>query len=64
AATGSASTTGAFDRLSPGNQKIARSLFEAQQPTANGSAPLSLNQIAALKTGKGAEGGTRALNSG
>jgi hypothetical protein len=47
---------GAFDRLSPGNQKIARALFEAQQsPTAPGApAPLSLNDIAAMKeSGRG-----------
>jgi hypothetical protein len=57
-ATGGSSTTGAFERLSPGNQKIARSLFEAQQPTTTGPAPLSLNQIAALKAGNGGEDGT------
>jgi hypothetical protein len=42
-----------FQGLSPGNQKIARALFEAQQPTANGPAPLNLNQIAALKDSTG-----------
>ena len=38
-----------FDALSPGDRKIARALFLAQHPTANGPAPLSLNQIADLK---------------
>lgn len=42
-------TTSSFDALSPGNQKIARALFEAQQPTATGGAPLDLNEIADLK---------------
>lgn len=46
-------TTGAFQNLSPGQQKIARSLFEAQQPSATGPAPLSLDQIAAMKQGTG-----------
>lgn len=45
----SSSTSGSFQSLSPGNQKIARALFEAQQPTATGPAPLSLNQIADRK---------------
>lgn len=46
---------GNFQSLSPGNQKIVRALFGAQQPTATGPAPLNLNQIAALndKTGWG-----------
>ncbi len=48
---------GAFDQLSPGNQKIARAIFESQQfsptpPTA--PKPLSLDQIAGLKqSGRG-----------
>ena len=46
-------TTGAFQSLSPGQQKIARALFEAQQPSATGPAPLSLDQIAAMKQGTG-----------
>jgi hypothetical protein len=42
--------TGAFASLSPGDQKIARALFEAQ--TTNGSTtPLTLDQIAAKKQG-------------
>jgi hypothetical protein len=40
--------TGAFERLSPGDQKIARSLFEAQT-TSGGATPLTLDQIAAKK---------------
>src|SRR5438477_5562261 len=41
---------GPFDRLSPGNQKIARSLFEAQRsPLPAGTKPLTLDQIAARK---------------
>ncbi len=44
------STAGAFDRLSPGNQKIAQALFEAQKPsTSSGTVPLTRNQIAAMK---------------
>jgi len=39
---------GAFDKLSPGDQKIARVLFEAQR-TNGGTAPLTLDQIAARK---------------
>jgi len=42
--------TGAFDKLSPGDQKIARALFEAQK-TNGGTTPLTLNQIAAKKKG-------------
>ena len=50
-ATSSSSTTpSSFDALSAGDRKIARALFLAQHPTANGPAPLSLNQIADLKT--------------
>src|SRR5499425_77558 len=48
--------TGAFDKLSPGDQKIARALFEAQsttqsttQNTSGGTTPLTLDQIAAKK---------------
>ncbi len=42
---------GAFDRLSPGNQKIASALFDAQQDTIKplNAKPLSLDDIAALK---------------
>jgi len=45
--------TASFNTLSPGNQKIARALFEAQRPTPNGPQPLSLNQIAARKGDEG-----------
>jgi len=48
-----AQTTGrAFEKLSPGDQKIARALFEAQNttPSKSGAAtPLTLDQIAAKK---------------
>jgi len=40
--------TGAFEKLSPGDQKIARALFEAQT-TSGGATPLTLDQIAAKK---------------
>lgn len=53
AASTSTSTTGSFSSLSSGNQKIARALFLAQQPTQNGPQPLSLDQIAARKSDEG-----------
>ncbi|PYN86326.1 MAG: hypothetical protein DMD87_17950 [Candidatus Rokuibacteriota bacterium] len=40
--------TGAFAKLSPGDQKIARALFEAQS-TSSGTTPLTLDQIAGKK---------------
>jgi len=41
---------GAFDELSPGGQKIAKALFEAQTGTStNASKPLTLEEIAKLK---------------
>ncbi len=45
---------GAFDKLSPGNQKIARDLFDAQtvSSTSTGT-PMSLDQIAAAKVHEG-----------
>ena len=46
--------TGAFEKLSPGDQKIARALFEAQNTTpskSGGATPLTLDQIAAKKKG-------------
>jgi len=48
------SSGGAFEQLSPGNQKIARALFEAQptQPPA-GTRRLTLDEIAARKRGEG-----------
>jgi len=50
--------TGAFDKLSPGDQKIARALFEAQsttptQTTSGRATPLTLDQIAAKKSHTG-----------
>jgi hypothetical protein len=53
AAPGATSQSAGFQSLSPGEQKIARALFLAQQPTATGPAPLSLNQIAALRQHEG-----------
>lgn len=57
-------TTGAFDTLSPGNQKIATALFQAQTTTTtpttattgttSTTAPLTVDQIAEMKqSGKG-----------
>jgi hypothetical protein len=45
--------TGTFTQLSPGNQKIAQALFDAQPKNAapNAPKPLTLDQIAALKQG-------------
>jgi hypothetical protein len=42
---------GAFSRLSPGQRKIARALFEAQPttPGPNAPKPLTLDEIAAMK---------------
>jgi hypothetical protein len=40
------SAGGAFSKLSPGQQKIARALFEAQRQGPNAPAPLSLDEIA------------------
>ena len=56
--TSSNPNEGAFDKLSPGNQKIARALYEGQaQPsgsTTTTTNPLSLDDIAAMKqSGKG-----------
>ena len=45
-------TTGAFDKLSTGNQKVASALFQAQSGST--STPLTLDEIAAKKqSGKG-----------
>ncbi len=46
------SPSGAYASLSPGNQNIARALFEAQQTSSGGTTinkPLTLDQIAAKK---------------
>lgn len=53
--TTSTANAGTFDRLSPGDQKIARALFDAQVGGATpGTTKLSLDDIAALKgSGKG-----------
>ena len=55
AATGTRTTTtstGAFQNLSPGGQRIAQSLFNSQHPP-SGTQALSLNQIAAMKGREG-----------
>ncbi len=49
AAGSSPQTAGGFQSLAPGEQKIVRALFNAQRPTAEGPAPLNLDQIAALR---------------
>jgi hypothetical protein len=45
---------GAYESLSPGNQKIANAIFDAQQPTRRpgSTKPLSLDEIAAMKQGR------------
>ena len=46
------SSSGAYASLSPGNQKIARALFEAQKTSSGGTTttkPLTLDEIAAKK---------------
>jgi len=55
--TTSSTSTGAFQNLSPGGQKIAQSLFDAQHPP-TGTKAMTLDQIAALK---GKEGWGRAF---
>jgi len=44
---------GAFDRLAPGEQRIARSLFDAQRRDLQPGRRLTLDQIAAKKGGEG-----------
>ena len=56
--TSSNPNEGAFDKLSPGNQKIAQALYDAQPQGTSGSTTtttsMSLNDIAAMKqSGKG-----------
>lgn len=46
---GTTSPGGAFDKLSPGGQRIARALFEAQR--GQGSSTMSLDDIASRKLG-------------
>lgn len=55
-----ATVAGAFERMSPGNQKIARALFDAQAAAfaaagagARAAKTLTLDQIAAQKRGHG-----------
>ena len=48
----SSSNQGAYDRLSPGHQKIATALFDAQQ-TSITTQKLSLDDIAAMKQQRG-----------
>lgn len=47
-------SSGAFEKLSPGEQKIARALFEAQKTSTapNAPKPLTLDEIAAKKQGR------------
>ena len=52
-----ATVDGAYARLSPGNAKVARALFEAQVTNTTPAAattprPLTLDQIAAMKQGQ------------
>ena len=46
------SSTGAFQNLSPGGQRIAQSLFNSQHPP-SGTQPRTLDQIAAMKGREG-----------
>src|SRR6266478_3941577 len=48
-----AATTGDFQRLSPGNQKIAQALFAAEHPVTGGPTKLTLDQIAQLRETEG-----------
>ncbi len=48
-----ATVTGSFQRLGAREQKIVRALFDAQRPTAEGPAPLNLDQVAALRNRHG-----------
>jgi hypothetical protein len=58
-ATTTTTTEGAFATLSPGNQKIAQALYDAQQAnatsgtggTTTGAKPMTLDEIAAMKQG-------------
>jgi hypothetical protein len=52
-----------FDALSADDQETARRLFRAQQVTAEGAAPLSLDQIAALKGKTGWSGALKEMRS-
>jgi hypothetical protein len=48
----STNSTGAFQDLSPGNQRIAQALFNAQRPP-SGTHALTLDQIATMKSSEG-----------
>src|SRR5260370_8938235 len=52
-AQSSTASTGSFDSLSPGNQKIANALFSAQKTTGTTLTPLTRDQIAGLKATEG-----------
>jgi hypothetical protein len=52
-----------FEALSAGDQETARRLFRAQQVTAEGAAPLSLDQITALKSKTGWSGALKEMRS-
>jgi hypothetical protein len=52
-----------FDALSADEQETARRLFRAQQVTAEGAAPLSLDQIAALKGKTGWSGALKEMRA-
>ncbi len=57
-------SSGAYEFLSPGNQKIARALFEAQKTSSGGTAtskPLTLDEIAARKQ-RGGGGWDKVVN--
>ena len=51
------SVPGSFDRLSAGQQKIGRALFESQVVRPDGPAPLSLDQIATMRSAGGTDTG-------
>jgi len=51
--TSTTTSTGAFDALSPGNQKIATALFNAQNTSGTSLTPMTKDQIAALKGTEG-----------
>ena len=53
---------GAFERLTPGNQRIARALHEAQRPDA-GTRRLSVDEIAARRGDQGWHGVFREMRA-
>ena len=48
-----ASAWAQMSKLSPGDQKVARALFEGQSKSTSGSQPLTLEQITAMKSHEG-----------